>query len=152
MWAFDADTRYLLPLLPAMLVALWLMIEPLPRHRLTVLAAMLALHLGVALGYWTAVEIPRGQRCNSQWAAVADFASDLKEQPGMVVATRQVPECARLMLSFLIDRPVLERAGPGGFPPARWILMPANDPDFPGFRAQENLGHYKLLVRDGGSR
>ena len=43
----------------------------------------------------------------------------------MVVATHQVPECARLMLSFLIDRPVPERISQGDFPDARWILEPA---------------------------
>ncbi len=63
-WAFDADTRYLLPLLPLLVVCLWFVIEPFTRWRLSALAALLVLHLAVALGYWTAVEIPRGRECN----------------------------------------------------------------------------------------
>ena len=108
-WAFDADTRYLLPLLPAIMVSLWFAIQSMTRFPLTVLAALLLLHLAVALGYWTAVEIPRGRECNRQWVTAQAFAPDIKDELGIVVATHQVPECTRLMLSFLIDRPVPEQ-------------------------------------------
>ena len=126
-WAFDADTRYLLPLLPAIMVSLWFAIQSMTRFPLTVLAALLLLHLAVALGYWTAVEIPRGRECNRQWGPQRPSLPDIKDEPGMVVATHQVPECTRLMLSFLIDRPVPERIGPNDFPDARWILESSDD-------------------------
>ncbi len=148
-WAFDADTRYLLPLLPAIMVSLWFAIESMTRSPLTVLAALLVLHLAVAAGYWIAVEIPRGRECNRQWVIAEEFAPDIKDEPGMVVATPQVPECARLMLSFLIDRPVPERISRGDFPDTRLILEPANSPDPAGFRVKEGQGLYKLLVQTG---
>ncbi len=146
-WAFDADTRYLLPLLPAIMVSLWFAIQSVTRFPLTVLAALLLLHLAVALGYWTTVEIPRGRECNNQWASAESFASVIKDNPGMAVATHQVPECTRLMLSFLIDRPVPERIDPNDFPDARWILEPAASPDLAGFRMEQTQGLYKLLLR-----
>ena len=147
-WAFDADTRYLLPMLPAIMVSLWFAIESMTRFPLTVLAALLVLHLAVAAGYWLTVEIPRGRECNRQWVSAEAFAPDIKDEPGMVVATHQVPECARLMLSFLIDRPVPERISPGDFPDARWILEPADSPDPAGFRVKQSHGLYKLLGAD----
>ncbi|MGO9060043.1 MAG: hypothetical protein ACLQU2_22080 [Candidatus Binataceae bacterium] len=146
-WAFDADTRYLLPLLPAIMVSLWFAIVSMTRFPLTVMAALLVLHLAVAVGYWTAVEVPRGRQCNSQWASIEALAPGLWDASGMVVATHQVPECARLMLTFLIDRPVPERISQGDFPDARWILESAEGPDPAGFRIKHSQGHYKLLVR-----
>ncbi len=68
----------------------------------------------------------------------------------MVVATHEVPECARLMLSFLIDRPIPERQSPGDFPQARWILVPSDSPILPGFQVQKAAQRYKLLARTGG--
>ncbi len=146
-WAFDADARYLLPFLPVLMVSLWFALEPLTRCRLTVLAALVVLHLAVALGYWTTVEIPRGRECNRQWTAVATFVPELSDASGLIVATHQVPECARLMLSFLIDRPIPERQRPGDFPQARWLLVPSDSPALPGFRVQKEEQRYKLLAR-----
>ncbi len=146
-WAFDADARYLLPFLPVLLASLWFVLEPLTRSRLTVLAALLVLHLAVALGYWTTVEIPRGRECNRQWTAVETFVPDLRDATGLIVATHQVPECARLMLSFLIDRPLPERQRPGDFPQARWLLLPSDTASPSGFGMEKEEQHYKLLVR-----
>jgi hypothetical protein len=148
-WAFDADTRYLLPLLPLLVVCLWFVIEPFTRWRLSALALLLVAHLGVALGYWTTVEIPRGMACNDEWTRVAALAPQLKNGTDMVVATHHVPECARLMLSFLIDRPVPERIDPKDFPNAQRIVEWWSDPNPPGFKVRQSAGPYKLLVWEG---
>ncbi len=145
-WAFDADTRYLLPLLPLLFVCLWFAIEPLRTWRLSVLAILLVAHLAVAIGYWTAVEIPRARLCDDEWAPAAALAPELKDATGIVVATRHVPECARLMLSFLIDRPVAERTARSDFPDAQAILERWDDPNPPGFDVRQSAGPYKLLV------
>jgi hypothetical protein len=151
-WAFDADTRYLLPLLPLLAVCLWFVIEPFTHWRLSVLAMLLVAHLAVALGYWTTVEIPRAIACDDEWAPVAALAPDLKDGADLVVATHQVPQCARLMLSFLIDRPVVERIDQKDFPGARAIVARWNDPNPPGFKVQQSAGPYKLLVWQGRRR
>jgi len=151
-WAFDADTRYLLPLLPLLLVCLWFAIEPFDHWRLSMLAVLFVAHLAVALGYWTTVEIPRGRLCNKEWAAAAALAPGIKDAVDLVIATRQVPQCARLMLSFLIDRPVPERTNAHDFPGARRIVERTDDPDPPGFQVQQSAGSYKLLVSNMPSR
>ncbi len=151
-WAFDADTRYLLPLLPLLLVCLWFAIRRFTRWRLSALAILLLAHLAVALGYWTAVEIPRGRECNRQWTAAAALAPALNGRTDLVVAAHAVPQCARLMLSFLIDRPVPERTHPDEYRAARAILEPSADPDPPGFRVRQVAGPYKLLTADRAAR
>jgi hypothetical protein len=149
-WAFDADTRYLLPLLPLLLLCLWFAIESFTRWRLSALALLLVAHLAVALGYWTTVEIPRGRSCNHEWVSAAALVPGLKDGTAMVVATRHVPECARLMLSFLIDRPVPQRTNADDFPNAQTMLERWDDPNPPGFEVVQSAGPYKLLVwKDG---
>jgi len=148
-WAFDADTRYLLPLLPLLFACLWFGIESFTRWRLSALALLLAAHLAVAMGYWTTVELPRGRACNDEWASAAALAPGLKDAAAIVVATRHVPQCARLMLAFLIDRPVPERTHATDFPDAKRILERRDDPNPPGFEVRQSTGPYKLLVWDG---
>jgi hypothetical protein len=146
-WAFDADTRYLLPLLPLLLACLWLAIESFSLWRLRFLALLLVAHLAVAFGYWTGVEIPRARTCNAQWASVAALAPGLMDRESIAVVTPDVPQCARLMLSFTIDRPVFERT-PAQDLGVKKIVEPSKDPDPPGFRIQQTAGPYKLLSRD----
>jgi hypothetical protein len=146
-WAFDADTRYLLPLLPAIMVSLWFAVESMTHYPLTVMATLLVLHLAVAIGYWTAVEIPRAYQCNRQWAVAEAFATDIKDQPGLIVATHQVPQCTRLMLSFLIDRPVPERMSPSDYPDASLILEPTDTSNRASLRVKRH-GLYQLVGAD----
>jgi hypothetical protein len=147
MWAFDADTRYLLPILPVIVASLWFVIEPFTNWRLTAIAALLVMHAGVAFGYWTTVEIPRGRECNQEWTAVAPFVPGAKDQAGLIVATHGVPQCARLMLSYLIDRPVPERIGPVQYPDPQGIFEGWDEYDPPGYRVAHVDMRYKLLVR-----
>jgi hypothetical protein len=142
-WAFDADTRYLLPLLPLLVLSLWFAIAPFTRWRLRFLGLLLLAHLGVALGYWSAVEIPRARSCNRQWAAIDALSPGLKDGSALVVADPRVPQCARLMLSFVTDRPVLQRAP--GLGAAQEMLERRDDPNPPGFEVRRAAGPYKLL-------
>jgi hypothetical protein len=147
-WAFDADTRYLLPMLPAILVSIWYLIEPYRSWRMTALAAMLVLHLAVAAGYTALVELPRERQCNQQWTAIDVFAARLKADSGGVIAGAGVPECSRLMLSFLLDRPVADqRTNPSALAGARWLLAPVKPPPFDHFEEELTAGGYKLFRR-----
>jgi len=145
-WGFDADTRYLLPLLPLLVACLWFAIESFSLWRLRFLAVLLAAHLAVALGYWIGVEIPRARNCNAQWASVTALAAALQNGKTMAVATPDVPQCARLMLSFTIDRPVLEST-PARNSDAKKIVEPRNDPIPAGFQIERTAGPYQLLSR-----
>ncbi len=149
-WAFDADTRYLLPFLPVLLVSLWFALESTD--------ALEADGAGGAPGFASgrrARLLDHGRdsprpRMQPSMDGRGNFVPDLKDATGLIVASHEVPECARLMLSFLIDRPIPERKSPGDFPQARWILVPSDGPALPGFQVEKEAQRYKLLARTGG--
>jgi len=105
LWPFDAGTRYLLPMLPVLVVSLWPWLER-SRHPRTLLAALLVAHFAVTLGYTITREIPRARECDRQWPAAMALAAEMRAEPHPALA-RSVPECTALLLSFALDRPVL---------------------------------------------
>jgi hypothetical protein len=133
-WGFDADARYLLPMLPIIAVSMWRMMEPYKSWRLTGLAALLVAHFAIASGYWAMFELPRGRQCNSEWEPISRLVGSLRDRPRTVVAAGEVSECARLTLSFILDRPVVdERVNEAGMSGVRWLLVPANNGPVDGF-------------------
>ena len=61
-WPWDQGTRYFAPLLPALVACLWWGLTRLAEvQRLRVFAALTVAHAAVALGYWLAVDLPRGR-------------------------------------------------------------------------------------------
>lgn len=157
LWDFDADTRYALPILPAAVVSLWYLLEPFMRLRSRLIAALIGLHLAVALGYWVAVERPRARECHADWEPIARLASKLRGQAGPIAATDDVAECSRLLLSFMLDRPVPRLRGslaPGwsvarSLPPAdrpAVILVTVGRPPIDGYQPETIAAHYFLMV------
>lgn len=145
-WGFDADTRYVLPMLPILVVSLWYWLEPFRTYRLTIVAVLLIANLGVAIGYWRWIEIPRGRECNEQWPDVRKVARVIDTDPGTIAAAEKIPECVRLMLSFTLDRPILELSNDQeAVRTAKWLLANARDPDPAGYREDTQIASYKLL-------
>lgn len=101
-WPFDAGTRYLTPLLPVLALSLWPWIEQ-RADRLRLTALVVVAHLAVTLGYHTTRELPRARACDRLWPAIDRVAADVGASPA---STSGLPECASLMLSFALDRPV----------------------------------------------
>jgi len=145
-WGFDADTRYVLPMLPILVVSLWYWIEPFRAIRLTIVAALMIAHLGVAIGYWRGIEVPRGAKCYAQWPHVNRLARVIEKDPGPVAAADKIPECVRLMLSFTLDRPVADLSKDNAAAQtSKWLLATSRDPDPTGYREDSQFAAYKLL-------
>jgi hypothetical protein len=145
-WGFDADTRYVLPMLPILVVALWYWLEPFRGVRLTILTVLLVANLGVAIGFWRAIEEPRSRECNEQWPEVTKMARAIESDPGPVAAANKVPECVRLMLSFTLDRPVADLSIDGSaVETSKWLLANGGDRDPTGYREDSQVAAYKLL-------
>ncbi len=144
-WGFDADTRYVLPMLPILVVALWYWLEQFYDFRLTIVAVLLIANLGVAIGYWRAIEVPRGRQCNEQWPEVSRMARTIENDPGPVAAANKIPECVRLMLSFTLDRPVADLSNDeAAVQTSKWLLANAKDHDPTGYREDSLIDTYKL--------
>jgi len=145
-WDFDADTRYILPLLPAVVVCLWYLIEPF-KLRLTSIATLATLHLAVALTYWTCVELPRTLKCNAQRESIAQLVGAVDKRPGLIAATAEVPECARLFFSLMLDRPVIAmHSGSPTIERPKLLLTTVAASPTTGFHRAKIAGDYVLLV------
>lgn len=144
-WDFDADTRYILPMLPAVVVALWYLVEPC-KHRLTLIATLAALHLAVALTYWAGVELPRAYACNRQRPVISRLVMAAADRPGRIVATADVPECARLFFALMLDRPVVALHGNlSAIDEPELVLATVAEQPAAGFRVAAAAGGYVLL-------
>lgn len=145
-WGFDADTRYMLPMLPLFVMSVWYLLEPYRSWRLSALTALLILHSAVAIGYWTAVEIPRGIECNIQWSIVTRIVSATKSDPGQVATVGKIPECVRSMLSFAFDRPIVDINKQGAaLQSSKWVIVPVKGPALLGFRQITEASNYRVL-------
>jgi len=145
-WPFEAGARYMLPMLPVLLVSVWYIIEPLQRHRLGILAILLIGHLGVAMGHWIIKDIPRGRDCHAQWGNVEQLATRI--QADSVLLTASVPQCVQLMLSLSLDRAVHVSRDYADDRDVRWIVMPEVEQAARGFSVAQHAGPYKLLAGD----
>jgi hypothetical protein len=147
-WGFDAGTRYMLPMLPILMVSVWKLIEPYRSCRLSVLTALLVLHVSVAFGYWRIVEIPWGRQCNQLWPEVTAITSFTKHEPGPVAIAGKSPVCMRWMLSFALDQQVFDiNADETALESSEWIVVPIEDPKPWSFQMVAKIGTYKLLRR-----
>jgi hypothetical protein len=146
-WPFDQATRFTLPMLPLLMAALWMLSAPLGRGRPRLLGAALVLHLGVALAYWTAVDLPRARDDNAQWPSLRRLAAVARTDGKTVMASGVAPN-AIWMFQYLVDRRVREELPdtPVG-DDVRWLIVPEGDPGRGGFACCARSGGFQLLVR-----
>jgi hypothetical protein len=145
-WGFDADTRYVLPMLPILVVSLWCWLEPFHNLRFTIVAVLLIANLGVAVGYWRGIELPRSRECNEQWPDVEKMAHVIDNDHGAMAAAEEFPECVRLMLSFTLDRPILVLSNDkDALRTSKWLFSNAKDQAPAGYREDSQIASYKLL-------
>ncbi|HWB11235.1 MAG TPA: hypothetical protein VG826_18545 [Pirellulales bacterium] len=126
--AMDTGARLLLPLLPALFVALWFAAERIAERRQYLIAACLALQLAVGVSYWLGVDLPRARRYDRLWPAVDQLATRIASEPGPVAASRLDGDL-QLMLEVALDRSVSMQED--RVKAARWCVTPsgADGPD-----------------------
>jgi hypothetical protein len=105
------------------------------------------LHLGAAVGYWLAVELPWARELDRQWPSIDRLAAEIQADPGPVLIDNSLSDQG-FQLRLALDRPVEEnpdkaevRRG------AKWIVEPAGRPVFAGFVVHRTVGQYELLRR-----
>jgi hypothetical protein len=142
-WPYAAGTRYVVPLLPLLVACIWVVLEPLRRWRLEIVALALLAHLGVALGYWLVIDRPAARACARQWPLVQQLAAHIAPQAGGVRVSG-APPCLPLMLALELERPVppVETGGP-----PQWIVTANTAEAVPGYVIRADVGDYRLLRR-----
>jgi hypothetical protein len=147
-WPFDQATRFTVPMLPLLIVCLWLVLERWRDYRSRVLGTVLAGHLACAAGYWLAVDLPRARADQAQWAALRQLAAPLRMEEGPIL-TADVPAKAPWMLQLALDRRVREHVpGTAVEPDVRWIVTGQPDPIVQGFSLHATAGPYQVWGRE----
>jgi hypothetical protein len=149
---YEVKTRYMVPMLPVMFAALWMLLEPFRRWRLTLLATLVAGHLGVSISYWLVRDYPRARACAQQWPPLLELADVIRGQSAAdlsntgVVMTSDTKDCVPYMMTLALDRRVHERSeAPIVHERARWLIMTAHEFTPPEFDVIAKSGPYKLL-------
>jgi hypothetical protein len=123
-YGMDSGARLLVPLVPALLVCLWLGLECLGWRPARILATAITLHLVFALGYWLAIDRPEARWLARQWPAVDTLAAQVRTAPGPIVMHDCNPELA-LMLELALDQWVdLNSADSRILRQAQWTIGP----------------------------
>ena len=146
-WPFAADTRYMLPMLPVLVAAVWFIIAPLGERALAIVAVLVAAHLAVALGYWLVVDRPRAVECDAVWPAVQRLVAQLPADasPRLAVAA---PDCVWMQVELAIDRRVMLQSSSGAVgEQVDWLVVARGAAPTPGFVTRDTAGDYTLLVR-----
>jgi hypothetical protein len=152
-WPFDQGGRYMLPMLPVLVLCLWALLERLPQWRFTALLALVAAHAAASLVYW-ARDLQFAQY-HRHWPEVARLAEPLRCGPNTVgwCDPDDLPQLKgyKLMLAYEINRPLTEVAAhqPMG-PRVRWLVAPWPPPEVEGFVPRTAAGALALLERANG--
>jgi hypothetical protein len=145
-WPYAAGPRYMLPLLPLLVVCLLSLVASPPRRAMLAAGAAI-LHGGVALGYWLAVDRPRAVDCQRAVATLAPFVAAI-DPADAARGAAALPPCVRLGVELALDRRVVAlRAGVAPDPATGWLV--SDDAAFAasGFSLRARAGEYALFMR-----
>jgi hypothetical protein len=143
--AMDTGARLLLPLLPALFVAIWFAAERIGQRRQYIGAGCFVLQLFVAGSYWLGVDLPRARQYDRLWPAVDKVAGRIASDPGVVAASR-LPGELQLMLEVALDRPVLCKDD--GIEMVDWSVTPGDQTRLDGFLPVHSANELILWRRE----
>ena len=126
LWPFDQDTRFLMPVLPLLLICLWPWWRHVRRWRGGLIAAFCGAHLLVACLQWVMEIRHDGREYADTWPQLVTLsqAADFSHEQ---TAARGLTPNARLWFTFLIDRRVrVLRAGDAVPDEVAWLIEPRN--------------------------
>jgi hypothetical protein len=147
-WPFDQGGRYMLPVLPVLVLCLWGLLERLPQRRFSLLLALIVAHAAVSLGFW-AYDL-RFARRHGDWPEVVKLSEPLRAQPSAAAwcDREDRSEYLKLMLAYEINRPLTDVSADAAIEPGvRWLVVTSHQADVPGFAPRAVAGTLTLLER-----
>ena len=147
LWPFDESVRFMVPMLPLLIICLWFAAPVSPTRRTSLFGLLLLAHLIAATAYWVFVDAPRTKAMHQQWIAIDRLVEVIETEPGQVVASG-VPEGVWSMLQFALDKHVPMAGNHRALAPdVHWVLTPATAEELDGFATSLAIDGYKLLAR-----
>ena len=160
-WPFDVGTRFLLPVLPLLLLAVHDGLRRLGRLAPTLLVVFFLAHLAVSVTY-NVRETLEQRELHSAWPDAERIAETILSAPGPV-DWRTRRDSAKYFVQYELDRPLFSRdprrdKTPGGVDPrridphVRWVVKRQSDdlsaePDLIDFEEVERVGERVLFRR-----
>ncbi len=146
-WPFDQSVRFLVPMLPLVIVCLWFAAAIPPSRRTGLFGFLLLAHFAAAAGYWAFVDAPRTRGRFHQWPTIDRLAELIETEPGQVAASGLSEEIWS-MLQFALNRPVPIMGIDGPISPdVHWVLTPSTAKEPNEFSTRHTAGGYRLSTR-----
>lgn len=125
-WPFDQGARFMVPMVPVLIVCFWFALDRLPRVRSLFMAACFITHAPAMLGYWLLIDAPRAAAWHAEWEPIEQLAKKIDLERGRV-ACAELPNEVRHMLAVCLNHPqVILEAGLEDR--AAWHLQPGDKP------------------------
>lgn len=148
-WPFDQAGRFFLPLLPLLLVCLWLALERLSAYQYRLAAMLVLAHACVSLGYWSWTDSPRAHAELRRWPTVDRVAEVIRPDYRPVAVSSALGD-AWLLLNYSLDRPVFLQMERAPVPRnVEWFVVPKQASICAGFASVAVRDDCRLLRRIG---
>jgi hypothetical protein len=145
-YAYPSVTRYMLPMLPVLVLAMWSALAGLRGHRHSIVLLLLLGHLGVAIGQRIGT-LDDELALHRRWPGVERVITPLRDDPRPIGCLGITTE-ERLFFSWPIDRNIVKHTDPAAIDPSiHWLLVPAAEPLPSGFEPRDGDGQVRLLER-----
>ncbi len=130
---FHDGTRFLMPLLPVILLCVWLLLGDLKLFRIPGIVILCLLHISIAVGLGIR-HMPKVDAVHQQWPDAKACAQQLQGKTGQVVGLGKINHFT-LQLSILQDRQIPRRWTNEQVQEhhPRWVVTYASDKQIPGY-------------------
>ncbi len=145
-WPFDQGTRYMVPILPVLVLCLWSALGRLQWRRQIVIG-LVAVHAAVSIGNWA--RDLQLRKTNSVWPQLAELAEPLRtEATPWGIGGVETDLYAMALLE--VDRCVVKLSGDvdADLPLPPWLITDIESPAPAGFTELRRAGTLRLLKQD----
>ena len=144
-WPYSPSTRYLVPILPVLVAALWSLLDRAEAGRLRILLLLVVLHTAVSVGDW--VRSLESRRLHARWPQLESLVEPMGGEPGQVTVYTVDKDLYRMLL-VQMDRMAQRVDEPDAIDAStQWLIMPAAEPVPSGFVQRRVVGDLRLLSR-----
>ena len=146
-YAMEAGARFMVPVVPLLMLCLWASLERLRVHRLNLFGWLLMLHFVAATSYWLSVDAPRAFALHGHWSSIERLAAAVDDRERSIQAV-DMPLELRLMLELELDRTVLDRTSDDPIEQdVAWVVQPNRGDRHAEFEPHSELADFTVWRR-----
>ncbi len=149
-WPFGQSTRYMVPMLPMLVLSLWAFMERFAQRREAIVTLLIFTHAGVAMVYW--VRDLDEARLSDDWPALAEVTRSIEgDEDSIAVLGFDKPSYWMLVLES--DSPYPLQSRPEEIrSDTDWVIALAETAHLSNFSEYKHVGRFKLFKRNRAGR